>query len=93
MVKGNERLQLFLRREEMVRKQFALDEIATEEVPDPTPPHVLFKNEVCQGKWALNKAIDDACQVRLHVRWCACTCMCIDICMHLCVCVGACLSL
>ena len=71
LVKGNERLQLFTRREVQVRAQFEQDAevCAQEPAPDPTPPHVQEKELV--GKWAVHKAIDDACQALDHDSTCA----------------------
>jgi len=71
MVKSSERLQLFARREVVVKKQFEDDEAAlTETVPDPTPPHVQMMEKATVGKWALHKAIDDACQALDHDSTC-----------------------
>ena len=49
----------------MVKQQFEADEAEHQGAPDPTPPHVSTGEKESVGKWALHKAIDEACQVPL----------------------------
>ncbi|KAJ1474479.1 DnaJ domain-containing protein [Baffinella frigidus] len=67
LIKGHETLQLYQRRDARIRKEFIEDEEKALLDPgvDPSPPHLLGPdgkpNSVCRGRWALCKAIEDAC--------------------------------